>query len=182
MSGCVGVQWAAVGIASSAIVVLTIDYGRLPWIALTLAASFGLYGFVKKRVVGRRARVARDRDRDDGVPALITIGVIAANGSLVFGRHGVGNTALLVGTGVVTAIPLLFFGAATRRLPLSAMGMLQYLTPILQFGVGIGIDHEKMPLARWAGFGLVWIALVVLTVDGVRASRRPAEEPAGAPG
>ena len=180
------VQWVAVGIASLAIVVLSVDYGRLPWIALTLATSFGLYGFVKKRVsVGALESLAIETGAM-ALPALVTLGVIAINGSLVFGHHGAGNTALLMGTGVVTTIPLLFFGAATRRLPLSAMGMLQYLAPVLQFAVGIGIDHEKIPLARWAGFGLVWVALVILTVDGVRASRSARAvaqraEPAAAP-
>ena len=174
------IQWVAVGIASAAIVVLSVDYGRLPWIALVLAGSFGMYGFIKKKVaVGAMESLAIETSVMI-VPALITLGIIAATGSLAFGRHGAGNTALLVGTGVVTAIPLLFFGAAMRRLPLTVVGLIQYLTPVLQFAVGVGIDHENMPLARWLGFGLVWIALVILSVDGVRYQRQPKPELAAA--
>jgi chloramphenicol-sensitive protein RarD len=170
-------QWLAVAVASIAVVVLSVDYGRLPWIALILAASFGLYGFIKKKVsVGAMESLAIETGVLT-IPAVITLGVIAANGSLAFGRHGAGNAALLVATGVVTAIPLLFFGAATRRLPLTVLGLLQYLTPILQFAVGVGIDHESMPAARWAGFALVWAALVILIVDGLRSQRRSTAEP-----
>ncbi|MGI8882282.1 MAG: EamA family transporter RarD [Jatrophihabitans sp.] len=164
-------QWVAVAIGTVAIVVLTVDYGRLPWIALTLALSFGTYGYVKKRAgVGAVESIAVET----GIlflPAVATLVVIGLNGTLAFGRHGAGNTALLIGTGVVTAIPLLFFAASAIRLPLSTLGLLQYLAPVLQFGVGVLVDHEPMPAARLAGFGLVWIALVVLTVDGVRHSR-----------
>ena len=173
-------QWLAVAVASVAIVVLSVDYGRLPWIALTLAGSFGMYGFIKKRVsVGAMESLVIETGAMT-VPALITLGVIAANGSLSFGRHGAGHAGLLIGTGVVTAIPLLFFGAATTRLPLTVIGLLQYLTPILQFAVGAGIDHESVPAARWAGFSLVWVALAILSVDGLRSQRRSATERAAA--
>jgi chloramphenicol-sensitive protein RarD len=167
-------QWIAVAVASTAIVVLSVDYGRLPWIALVLAGSFGSYGFIKKKVsVGAMESLAIETGYMT-VPALVTLGIIAAQGSLVFGRHSAGNTALLVGTGVVTAIPLLFFGAASTRLPLTVIGLLQYLTPVLQFAVGVWIDHESMPAARWAGFALVWAALVILVVDGLRHQRQSA--------
>ncbi len=167
-----GAQWVAVGIGSAAIVILTVDYGRLPWIALTLALSFGTYGYVKKRAnVGAVESLAVETGILF-VPAVATLVAIAINGTLAFGRHGVGNSALLVGTGVITAIPLLFFAAAAIRLPLSTIGLLQYLAPVLQFAVGVLVDHEPMPAARLAGFALVWLALVVLTVDGVRHSRR----------
>jgi chloramphenicol-sensitive protein RarD len=172
-------QWVAVGIASIAIVVLAIDYGHLPWIALVLACSFGLYGYFKKRAaVGAPESLAVETGFL-ALPALTMLVVLQAQGTLAFGQHGTGNTTLLVATGVVTAIPLLFFAAATRRLPLSTVGLLQYLAPVLQFAVGVGIDHEPMPPARWAGFSLVWMALVVLSVDGIRSRRRrPAVEPA----
>jgi chloramphenicol-sensitive protein RarD len=114
---------------------------------------------------------------------MATLAVIGVQGDLAFGHIGAGNTTLLVLTGAITAIPLLFFGAATRRLPLSVMGLVQYLAPVLQFAVGVGIDHEKMPPARWIGFGLVWVALILLTVDGLRRQRRTvvvAAEPAAA--
>ena len=168
------VQWIAVGIATLAIVVLTLDYGRLPWIALVLATSFGLYGYCKKRAVVGAVESLAVETGILALPALATLVVLQVQGSLVFGHHGAGNTALLVATGAVTAVPLLFFGAAARRLPLSVVGLLQYLAPVLQFAVGVGIDHEAMPAARWLGFALVWVALVVLTVDGVLSQRRAA--------
>ena len=171
-SGCAAAQWVAVGIASLAIVVLTVDYGRLPWIALVLATSFGLYGYFKKRAsVGALESVAVETGFL-ALPALAVLVVIELQGTLAFAHVSAGNSALLALTGVVTAVPLLFFAAAARRLPLTVIGLLQYLAPVLQFAVGVGIDHEAMTPARWAGFGLVWIALVVLTVDGVRTQRR----------
>ena len=167
-------QWVAVGIASVAIVVLTVGYGRLPWIALVLATSFGLYGYFKKRArVGAVESLAIETGYL-AIPALTTLIIIQLHGSLVFAQHSAGNTTLLVLTGAITAIPLLFFGAATRRLPLSVMGLVQYLAPVIQFVVGVTVDHEKMPTERWIGFGLVWVALIVLTWDGLRRQRRPA--------
>jgi chloramphenicol-sensitive protein RarD len=164
-------QWIAVGVASIAIVILSVDYGRPPWIALILAGSFGLYGFLKKKAaVGALESLAVETGAVT-VPALAVLVVLYFDGSLAIGSHGAGNSLLLMGTGIVTAIPLLFFGAATRRLPLSAIGLLQYLTPILQFAVGVGVDHEAMPAARWAGFGLVWVALAILSADGLRHQR-----------
>ncbi|HEU5270459.1 MAG TPA: EamA family transporter RarD [Jatrophihabitans sp.] len=172
-------QWIAVSIATLAIVVLTIDYGRLPWIALTLAASFAGYGFMKKRVsAGAMPTLAIETAVLAG-PALVTLVVLAELSRLSFGHHGPGHAALLAGTGVVTAIPLLLFGAGTRRLPLSTIGLLQYLAPVLQFAVGVGIRHEPLPPARLAGFGMVWLALLVLTADALRRrqpDRLPAEE------
>jgi chloramphenicol-sensitive protein RarD len=167
-------QWVAVGIASVAIVVISTDYGRPPWIALTLATSFALYGFLKKRASAGALDSLALETGTLIVPALATLGVIAVRGGLAFGQHSAGNTLLLAGTGVVTAIPLLFFAAATTRLPLSVIGLLQYLAPVLQFSVGVGIRHEPLPPAEFVGFGLVWIALIVLTVDGIRSQRRPA--------
>jgi chloramphenicol-sensitive protein RarD len=170
-------QWVAVGIGAAAVAVITIDYGRLPWIALTLAVSFGLYGFFKKKAA---AGAVDSLAVETGVlflPAAAVLVVIAAQGNLVFGTHSTGTTALIASSGVVTAVPLLLFAASTRRLPLSVVGLLQYMTPVLQFAVGVGIRHESLPRAELIGFVLVWVALVVLTVDGLRAQRR-AERPA----
>ena len=164
-------QWAAVGIATVAIAVISVDYGRPPWIALTLATSFALYGFLKKRASAGALDSMAVETGTLLIPALVTLTVIAAQGNMAFASVSVGNTLLLAGTGVVTAIPLLFFAAATTRLPLSVIGLLQYLAPVLQFSVGVGIRHEKLPPAEWVGFGLVWIALIVLTVDGIRSQR-----------
>jgi chloramphenicol-sensitive protein RarD len=169
-----GTQWTAVAIASLAIVVLTLDYGRLPWIALTLAASFASYGFLKKQVgAGALESLAVETAVLAG-PALVTLFVLADRSQLTFAHHGPANALLLAGTGAVTTVPLLLFGAGTRRLPLSTLGLLQYLAPVLQFAVGVGIRHEPLPPARLAGFGLVWVALLILTVDAVRRQRTTA--------
>jgi chloramphenicol-sensitive protein RarD len=163
-------QWVAVGIGAVAVVVIAVDYGRPPWIALVLAVSFGMYGFCKKQAnVGAVDSLAVETGVQF-VPALIAIAVIAAQGDLVFGTRWSTST-LLVGLGGVTVIPLLFFAAGTRRLPLSILGLLQYLAPVLQFAVGVGIRHEKLPAAELVGFCLVWLALIVLTVDGLRNQR-----------
>jgi len=169
-------QWVAVGIASIAIVVLTVGYGRLPWLALVLATAFGLYGYLKKRAAVGAVEALAIETAYLAIPALTTLIILQVQGTLVFAHRSAGNTTLLVLTGAITAIPLLFFGAATRRLPLSVMGLIQYLTPVLQFAVGVTIDHEKMPLGRWVGFGLVWVALIMLTVDGLNRQRRGAAD------
>ena len=172
-------QWVAVGTGTIAVVVLTVDYGRLPWIALLLAFSFATYGFLKKRAnLGAFDGL--------GVETLILaplalgyLGFRQATGSLTFGHDGVGNAALLVLTGVVTAVPLLMFGAAATRLSLTTIGLLQYLAPVMQFVLGLTYFGEAMSPARWIGFALVWIGLVVFTADGIvnrrRVLRRAAE-------
>ncbi len=163
-------QWAAVAIGAIAVLVIAIDYGRPPWIALVLAFSFGMYGFCKKRAdVGAVDSLAVETGVQF-IPALIAIAVIGGQGDLVFGTRW--STSLLIVTlGAVTVVPLLFFAASTRRLPLSILGLLQYLAPVLQFGVGVGIRHESLPAAELVGFCLVWLALIVLTVDGLRNQR-----------
>jgi chloramphenicol-sensitive protein RarD len=169
-------QWLAVAIASLAIVVLTVDYGRLPWIALTLAVSFASYGFLKKQVGAGALESLTVETAVLAGPALVTLFVLADRSQLTFAHHGLGNALLLAGTGAVTTVPLLLFGAGTRRLPLSTLGLLQYLAPVLQFAVGVGIRHEPLPPARLAGFGLVWLALVILTVDALRRQRSNARD------
>jgi chloramphenicol-sensitive protein RarD len=163
-------QWVAVGIGAVAVLVIAVDYGRPPWIALVLAVSFGMYGFCKKQADVGAVDSLTVETGVQFIPALIAIGVIAGQGNLVFGTRA-DTSALLVGLGVITVIPLLFFAAGTRRLPLSVVGLLQYLAPVLQFSVGVGIRHESLPAAEFAGFCLVWLALIVLTVDGLRSQR-----------
>ncbi|HEY0218081.1 MAG TPA: EamA family transporter RarD [Cellulomonas sp.] len=166
-------QWLALGFSVVAVLVITIGLGRLPWIALTLALSFGFYGLLKNRV-GRSVAAAPGLAAETLVLAPVSVVYLVwlhADGSGTFGSLGLGHALTLVGTGVVTALPLLLFGEAARRLPLSVVGMLQYLAPILQLGIGVLVKHETMPPARWWGFGLVWVALVLLTLDGVRANR-----------
>jgi chloramphenicol-sensitive protein RarD len=175
------VQWAAVGLGVVAVAVLSFDYGRPPWIALALACSFGTYGFLKK---GVRASPPAGLFIEGAVtsgPALIVLVVLAFAGDATFVGHAAnaGHLALLISTGPVTAFPLLFFAAAATRLPLSSMGLLQYVTPVMQFAIGVLILRETTSLGLLAGFALVWVALAILGVDGLRHRRHaPAVVPA----
>ncbi|MEU2350764.1 EamA family transporter RarD [Modestobacter sp. NPDC049651] len=164
-------QWVAVGVAAVAVVVLTVDYGHPPWIALSLAASFGLYGLMKKLVRVEAAPGLFVETAVVVVPAVVFLAVLEARGTGHFGHAGAGNALLLVSSGVATAVPLLMFAAATRRVPLSTIGLLQYVTPLLQLAVGVFVRHEPMPAARVAGFAIVWLALAVFTVDSLRQAR-----------
>ena len=171
------VQWAAVGIGALAVAVLTVGYGHLPWLALTLAFSFGIYGLIKKRVGLSGVESLAGETAFQFLPAAGYLVYLAADGTGTLGRtvpgsYGWGHSVLLLLCGVVTALPLLAFGAAAVRVPLTTLGLLQYLAPVFQFAVGIAVDHEHMSAAAWAGFGLVWAALAVLTWDGLRQARR----------
>ena len=178
-------QWTAVGIAAVAVVVLTVDYGRPPWIALALALTFGLYGLMKKLVRTEAAPGLFVETALVSIPAAVVLGVAHSAGDGTFGNAGTGHALLLVSSGVATAIPLLLFAAAARRIPLSTVGLLQYLTPSMQLAIGVFVYGEPMPPARLAGFAIVWVALAVFTVDTLRharaSSRRAAAEvvPAG---
>ena len=165
-------QAVALGIGACAVVVLTVDYGRLPWIALVLAASFGTYGLVKKIVdVGAPESLAVETLVLLG-PAIACLVALEIAGTGTFAHDGAGHSLLLMLSGPVTALPLLLFTASVTRIPLIVVGMLQYLAPVLQFLVGLVIVGEAMPASRWIGFGLVWAALVVLSADGMHAARR----------
>ncbi|MFF2245315.1 EamA family transporter RarD [Arthrobacter sp. NPDC058130] len=167
-------QWAAVGIGFIAVGVLTVSYGKLPWIALTLAFSFGLYGFVKKRV-GPRADAITSLTVETIVLAPVaaaTMIFLAVSGAASLASNGAGHFWLLVASGVITAVPLLFFGASARRLPMTTIGLLQYFAPVLQFIVALVVFKETMTLDRWIGFGVVWLALLVLTVDMLHTARK----------
>ncbi|WP_036964566.1 EamA family transporter RarD [Promicromonospora kroppenstedtii] len=166
------VQWVAIGFGAASVVVLSTGLGGLPWISLTLALSFGLYGLVKNRV-GRTVAALPGLAVETAVATPFALAYLLWLGSTgTFTGEGTGHALLLMSAGIVTALPLLLFGAAARRLPLSVVGMLQYLAPVLQFLVGLLVFGEHMPPARWAGFALVWVALILLTVDGVRQARR----------
>ncbi|MEU7055083.1 EamA family transporter RarD [Streptomyces sp. NPDC046197] len=168
------VQWAAVGVGFAAVAVLTIGYGRPPWISLCLAFSFATYGLVKKKVnLGGIESLAAET-AIQFLPALGYLLWLSAHGDSTFVSGGPGHAALLASTGVVTALPLVCFGAAAIRVPLSTLGLLQYLAPVFQFLLGILYFHEAMPAERWAGFALVWLALTLLTWDGLRTARRAA--------
>ncbi|MEU8340399.1 chloramphenicol-sensitive protein RarD [Actinomadura meyerae] len=165
-------QWAAVGLGAVAVVVLTADYGRPPWIALVLALAFGLYGLLKKFADMPSAESLAVETAVLFLPALGFVLLLEGRGDAAFGHAGVGNAVLLAGAGVVTAVPMMLFNAAAVRLPMTALGMLQYLAPVLQFAIGFLVQHEDMPPSRWTGFLLVWVALVTLTWEGL--SRREA--------
>jgi len=180
-------QWVALGISAVAVLVLAIGYGSFPWIALGLAFSFGLYGLVKKSV-GRKADALGGLAVETAflTPiAIVVLLVLSANGALAVGNVGTGHTILTLCLGAITAIPLILFAAAARRLPLTYMGLAQYLAPILQLVVGVFIFHEAMPPERWLGFAIVWVALAILTFDLFRHSSRTrlgsAAEAPGAP-
>ncbi len=165
-------QWAAVAIAGVAVAVLTVAYGRPPWIALTLAFSFGFYGLVKKQVNLEGTQSLAVETAFLTVPALAVVLWLFASGEGTFGHEGAGHALLMIGGGVATAIPLMLFGAAAIRVPLTTIGLLQYLAPIMQFLIGVLIYGEHMPLSRWLGFSLVWLAVAVFTADTVRARHR----------
>ncbi|CRK60653.1 Protein rarD [Alloactinosynnema sp. L-07] len=164
-------QWAGLAIALAAVVELTFDYGRLPWIALTLAFSFGTYALMKKKAdVGSTEGLALETL----LLAPIALTFLLAGGGTTFGNAGWLNALLLAGTGVLTAIPLLMFGAAATKVSLTTLGLLQYTAPTVQFLCGIIVFHEQMTTARWIGFGLVWLALVVITTESLLTRRKTA--------
>lgn len=168
------VQWTAVGVCLAAVLVLTIGYGRPPWISLCLAFSFATYGLLKKKLDLGGVESLAAETAVLFLPALAYLLWLGARGEATFGTEGAGHAALLAATGVVTAVPLVCFGAAAIRVPLSTMGLLQYMTPVFQFLLGVFYFHEAMPPERWAGFALVWLALLLLTWDALRTARRGA--------
>jgi len=163
-------QWVALTIATIGVLVLTIDYGRLPWIALVLAISWGSYGVIKKQL---------DLGALEGLAIETFISGFFYLGYLIFlGNQGTGQfgnswglTLLLISAGAVTAVPLLLFNGSTTRLPFTTIGLLQYITPTLQFSVGVWVRHEDMSTARWVGFMIIWVALSALAIDLVRSNR-----------
>ena len=162
-------QWVAIGIAALAVLVIIVGYGSVPWIALTLAATFSLYGLVKKRV-GPSVDAVSGLTLESMwlVPvATVILVVVASTTGIVFGAEGPLHTILLSLVGVVTAVPLLFFAAGARRTTLTVIGLLQFVAPILQFIIGAWLLQEPMPLERWIGCGRGWLALIILTVDSV---------------
>jgi chloramphenicol-sensitive protein RarD len=165
-------QWAALGVASLAVVVLTVDYGRLPYIALVLAFSFGTYGLLKKTAnVGAVESLAVETSVIAPLAAAY-LGWLVVTGASTFSTGGASHVLLLASTGIVTAIPLICFSAAATRIPMTTLGLLQYLAPVLQFALGVFVLDEAMPASRWIGFVLVWIALVIFTVEATNHHRR----------
>ena len=167
-------QWTAMAVGFVAVLVLTFGYGTVPWVALALAFSFGLYGLVKKNIGGKVDAVSSLTIETAVLTPLaaVVLVVLAATGSGTLLTEGPAHFWLLAASGIATAVPLVFFGAAARRLPLSTVGLLQYLAPILQFSLALLVFKEAMPAERWAGFGLVWLALLLLSIDMLGSPRR----------
>jgi chloramphenicol-sensitive protein RarD len=167
-------QWAAVAMGAIAVTVLTIDYGRLPWIALALAGSFGIYGLAKSKLGGKVSAV-----NSYALESGILLPVAAIQGSIIgaispglqFGANGFWGAAGLIFFGIMTAVPLIMFGTAAKYLPLSTVGLLQYMTPTIQFILALTVFREEMPPARWIGFVIVWVGLGFLTTDLLRQTR-----------
>lgn len=167
-------QWAAILVGFIAVLVLALAYGNVPWVALTLAFSFGFYGLVKKGVGGKVDAVSSLSIETAVLAPLaaVVLAVMAANGTGTLLSFGPAHFWLLAASGIATAVPLIFFGAAASRLPLTMVGMLQYLAPVLQFIMALVVFQEAMPPERWAGFGLVWLALAMLSIDMMGSPRR----------
>lgn len=167
-------QWVAIGFGLAAVTTLSFAYGNVPWVALVLAFSFGLYGFVKNKV-GRTATALTSLSMETAILAVPALGfmvwLVASNADTVL-SSGPAHFWLMASGGIITAVPLLLFGAAARRLPLSTVGTLQFLVPILQFILAIVVFKEPMPPERLVGFSLVWVAVVLLCIDMARMPRR----------
>lgn len=164
-------QWVALAVGALAVVVLTLDYGQLPWVALTLAFSFGTYGLAKKQA-NTGAMESLTVETLMLLPlACAWIGYLVWTGNSQFGFEGSQHSWLFVVAGLVTAVPLVLFGAAATRVPLVALGIVQYIAPVIQFAIGLLVFHETMTPARWVGFTIVWIALTIFTVEAI-AHRR----------
>ncbi len=172
-------QWAALSLAVVAVVVLTADYGRLPWIALTLAFSFAVYGLLKKKADTGAAESLTVETLVLIVPAVGYLWWLDVAGDGTFGRLSTTHSLLLAGAGVVTVLPLLAFSAAATRIPLSTLGLLQYIGPSLQFMIGVLVYDEPMPPTRLAGFAMVWASLALFTAEGLRHRRAVAAVSSG---
>lgn len=166
-------QWTAVGLGAVAVGVLSWSAGTIPWIAMSLAGLFALYGLLKKHVGGSVSALA---GLTTETVLLLPLAVVIMwffqhQGTMAFGSGDVRTSVMLVVVGAFTAIPLLCFAAAAARLPLSMMGMMQYMTPTIQFLIGVLLFGEQMSPSRWIGFGIVWLALTLIAIDGVRLGR-----------
>jgi chloramphenicol-sensitive protein RarD len=166
-------QWVAVGLGGVAVLILTFNYGQPPVIALTLALSFGIYGLAKNRLGGKVSALSSFTVETTLLLPLgiVQLVVLAGMMQIQFGYAGLAPSLGLAAYGVLTAIPLLLFGAAAKRVPLSYIGFMQYLTPTLQFLLGLIVFQEPMPAARWLGFAMVWFALSILSFDALRQLR-----------
>ena len=164
-------EWIGVMLAALGVGYLALVSPRLPWVALVLAASFGVYGLVKKQTELPAAEGMALETGLIALPALAVLGWLATRGQLAFGQAGAGTDALLISTGVMTTAPLVAFAVAARRLTLAALGMLQYISPTLQFLLGVFVLHEPVDAQRLAGFAAVWLGLLVFSAGAYRRHR-----------
>jgi chloramphenicol-sensitive protein RarD len=164
-------QWIAAGLAAVGVFYLTFVYGSLPWIALTLAVSFGIYGLMKKLAPLGSLNGLTVETGILFLPALAYLVFANQTGSGAFLHTSIIPDLLLIGAGLMTTIPLLMFAAATRRIPLSVVGLLQYIAPTLQFLLGVLVYGEPFSRSRLIGFGIVWVALIIFAAEGILARR-----------
>ena len=165
-------QWVAVGFATLGVLYLTFGYGSFPWIALTLALTFGIYGLLKKKVRLEATESLTAEMAILTIPALILFSLLVVRGDNAFLQTSAGTDLLLIGTGAITAVPLILFGAGARLIPLSTIGLLQYIAPTIQFLLGVFLYHEAFTTDRLIGFSLIWLALAIFALDNVRRQRQ----------
>lgn len=173
-------QWAAIGIAAVAVVVIVVFYRSFPWIALSLTASFGVYGLIKKKIgpaVDAISGLTLESFWLIPIAVVQLIVVATTPAGITMGQNGAWHAMLLAFAGIATAVPLLLFAAGTRRINLTVIGMIQFVTPVMQFIIGAALLGEPMPLERWLGFVIVWIAIAVFVVDLLLATRRQRRVP-----
>ncbi|MCB0115941.1 MAG: EamA family transporter RarD [Caldilineaceae bacterium] len=169
-------QWAAIGLAAAGVTYLTISLGALPWISLTLAISFGFYGLLKKTAA---LSSLQGLSLEMGLLFPIALGyllIIGMRGDAAFATVGLGTQAMVIGTGVITAIPLLAFASAARRLTLTSLGLMQYIAPTMQFCLGVFLYHEPFSNAQLVGFSMIWLALAAYTTESIFVNRQLAHE------
>ncbi|RBP63182.1 chloramphenicol-sensitive protein RarD [Brevibacterium sanguinis] len=167
-------QWAAVSFGALAVIIVGMGIGRVPFIAFGVAISFGIYGLVKNRV-GGKVGALESMTVETAVltpPSLALLIWLAVSGLDTFTGFGTGHVLIILLTGPVTAIPLILFGAAARRIPLSWVGMLQYIAPTMQFIIGVAVLGEAMSVSQWIGFLVIWIAVILFSIDLMGANRR----------
>lgn len=166
-------QWVAVGIAATGLVGMTISLGSLPWVSLVLALSFGVYGLVKKRPETPAPLISLSGELLVlAIPAIVILGFLHRPQGAAF-ADSVPIALFLIATGVVTVTPLLLFGASAKRVPLSMIGLLQYITPSMHFALGVWVYGEELSAQRLGWFVVVWLALGVYAYDSVTAHRSP---------
>lgn len=166
-------QWAAVALGAVAVIVIAVGLGHPPWLALIVAFSFGTYGLVKNRVGGKVGALEglTVETLVLSVPSLVVIGLLTAAGAAHFASGGWGHIGIMMLLGPITAIPLIMFSGSTSRIPLTWVGMLQYVAPTMQFLLGLFVFHESMSTTRWVGFFIIWGAVVLIVIDMALAAR-----------